>query len=534
MNYLASVIDMEAAARSLLHFLWQGTLLAGLAYAMRRNPDPQRRYLGNCLLLALMAAAPVVTYVALSSGPTPASMMVAVAGGGRAFPSPAMPTAPAAWFEPVLLTWLAGVALFAVRAAGGWLWALHRLRRGRQAVPSEILLSVHRIAQTLRIGVPMRIYQSASATVPTVFGVIRPMLVLPAAIVTGMPANQLDAILAHELAHIARQDFLINCLQTLVEIALFYHPAVWWLSNTIRQDRELCCDAIAARLCGDPVTYSHALLALETSRQEFALAATGGNLKVRIQHLLRPQEPPSTPAPPLVGIVALLVVAAGLTVHAQQQQQNSPYQKWVNEDVLYIIAPEERAAFERLRTDEEREHFIVQFWLRRDSTPGTQENEAKEEHYRRISYANARFTGSQPWRTDRGRIYIIHGPPDEIEAHPRELRESWRYYNGSQFEFLGEQYQLIGQIPANSNAANVPRNKRILARANADLLPEPRRAQFRHRLELFVGKPFSNALMNEIQVAVLDLDRTGVVYRWGIDPTTGNGTLDLYLSPPKP
>lgn len=533
MNYLASVIDLEAAARCLLHFLWQGTLLAGAAFALRRNPDSQRRYIVNCLLLAFMAAAPVLTYMALSDAPRPAAMFPAVAIERRLLPASPMPPPPAAWFRPVLLTWLVGVALFAMRAAGGWLLAFHRLRQGRYPVPADIMISVHRIAQTLAIGVPMRVFQSATATVPTVFGIFRPMLVLPAAIVTGMPANQLDAILAHELAHIARQDFLINCLQTLVEIALFYHPAVWWLSNTIRHDRELCCDAIASRLCGDPVTYSHALLALETTRHEFALAATGGNLKARIQHLLRPEEPVSTPAPPLVGILALVVVAAALTVNAQQQP-NTPYLKWLNEDVLYIIAPEERAAFERLRTHEEREHFIVQFWLRRDPTPGTQENEAKEEHYRRISYANARFTGAQPWRTDRGRIYIVYGPPDEIEAHPRELREAWRYYNGSQFEFLGEQYKLIGQIPTSSNAANVPRNKRILARANTDMLPEPRRTQFRHRLDLFVGKPFSNALMNEIQVAVQDLDQTGVVYRWGIDPTTGNGTLDLYIGTIKP
>ncbi|MBL8212538.1 MAG: GWxTD domain-containing protein [Bryobacterales bacterium] len=534
MNYLASVIDLEAAARSLLHFLWQGTLLAGVAFALRRNPDPQRRYIGNCLLLALMAAAPVVTYLGLSSGPRPTAMIAAISTGGRALPSPSMPAPPAAWFGPVLTVWLIGVVVFAIRAAGGWLWALHQLRRGRQPVPDAIVLSVRRIAQTLAIAVPVRIFQSATVAVPTVLGIFRPMLVLPAAIVTGMPANQLDAILAHELAHIARQDFLINCLQTLVEIALFYHPAVWWLSNTIRHDRELCCDAIAVRLSGDPVTYSHALLALETTRHEFALAATGGNLKARIQHLLRPEEPVSTPAPPLMGILALILIGAGLTVNAQQQPATA-YEKWLNEDVVYLIAPEERAAFERLRTDEERNEFIRQFWLRRDPTPGTNVNEMKDEHYRRIAYVNARLSDSRPgWQTDRGRIYIVTGPPDEIEAHPSDLRESWRYHNGSQFEFLGEQYKLIGKIPANSNAANVRHDKRILARANTDLLPEPRRTQFRQRLEPFVNKPFSNALMNEIRVAVHDLDQKGVAYRWGFDPITGNATLDLLPMPPKP
>src|SRR5215470_4260294 len=97
----------------------------------------------------------------------------------------------------------------------------------------------------------------------------------------------------------------------------------------------------------------------------------------------------------------------------------TPYRKWLNEDVAYIITDEERAAFKRLQTDEEREQFIEQFWLRRDPTPDTIENEFKEEHYRRIAYANEQFASGIPgWKTDRGRIYITYGPPDEKETHP--------------------------------------------------------------------------------------------------------------------
>jgi GWxTD domain-containing protein len=97
----------------------------------------------------------------------------------------------------------------------------------------------------------------------------------------------------------------------------------------------------------------------------------------------------------------------------------TPYRKWLNEDVAYIITDEERAAFKRLQTDEEREQFIEQFWLRRDPTPDTAENEFKEEHYRRIAYANERFASGIPgWKSDRGRIYITFGPADEIESHP--------------------------------------------------------------------------------------------------------------------
>ena len=101
-----------------------------------------------------------------------------------------------------------------------------------------------------------------------------------------------------------------------------------------------------------------------------------------------------------------------------KRELESPYRKWLNEDVSYIITDEERAAFKRLQTDEEREQFIENFWLRRDPTPDTVENEFKEEHYRRIAYANEHFASGIPgWKTDRGRIYIVYGPPDEIEDH---------------------------------------------------------------------------------------------------------------------
>jgi GWxTD domain-containing protein len=132
----------------------------------------------------------------------------------------------------------------------------------------------------------------------------------------------------------------------------------------------------------------------------------------------------------------------------------SPYQKWLNEDVVYIIADEERAAFEKLTTDEERQKFIEQFWQRRDPVAATPQNETKEEHYRRISYANQRFStrGRAGWQTDRGRVYIQWGPPDEIESHPSGQGntapfEAWRY---RWLEGLGANVTLTFRDPARS------------------------------------------------------------------------------------
>jgi GWxTD domain-containing protein len=132
-----------------------------------------------------------------------------------------------------------------------------------------------------------------------------------------------------------------------------------------------------------------------------------------------------------------LAGAAMLTLNAWQPKapdKSRFYPLWLQQDAAYIITPRERAEFLRLHTDEERAAFIKEFWLRRDPTPGTPRNEFREEHYRRIAYANEHFWGRVPgWKTDRGRIYIVNGPPDQIEPHPKGGPgkafpfELWRY-----------------------------------------------------------------------------------------------------------
>lgn len=135
----------------------------------------------------------------------------------------------------------------------------------------------------------------------------------------------------------------------------------------------------------------------------------------------------------------VLIAATGFAIaKSSTVVQNGPtpqsvWEEWVNEDVAYIISPEEKAAFERLRTDDERQHFVGQFWDRRNPTPGSAVNAFKQEHYRRLAFANEHFASNVPgWQTDRGRIYIVNGPPDEIDAYPASAgtptgRELWRY-----------------------------------------------------------------------------------------------------------
>ena len=114
----------------------------------------------------------------------------------------------------------------------------------------------------------------------------------------------------------------------------------------------------------------------------------------------------------------LSVVLCGLTCSASNVKMSSTYRKWLNEDVCWMITPQEQSDFQQLSTDQQRDDFIRAFWVRRDPTPGTPENEFKDEHYRRLAFANEHFSSNVPgWRTDRGRIYILYGPPDSIESY---------------------------------------------------------------------------------------------------------------------
>ena len=172
-----------------------------------------------------------------------------------------------------------------------------------------------RLSRRLHISRAVALLESTLVDVPTVVGFVKPVVLLPASALAGLTLQQLEAILAHELAHIRRHDYLVNLLQTLVETVLFYHPAVWWVSRRIRVERENCCDDLAVRLCGDPVAYASALADLEALRSgplpdhHIAMAATGGSLLQRVRRLLGAPTSHTGRGPAwLAGSVAVLLV----------------------------------------------------------------------------------------------------------------------------------------------------------------------------------------------------------------------------------
>ncbi len=437
----------QAIGWTLVHSLWEGALVAlVLAAALWAFRSSRARYAAACLAMLVMLAGFGFTFARLM----PRGSHVSTIANARGALLPAGFDEPkglvqrsAAGFLPWLAPfWVLGVAIFHLRSLASWMAARRLRRTGVCLAPDVWRERLKRLGARVRLSRPVTLLESCLAEVPVVIGYVRPAILMPVGLFAGLPAGQVEAILLHELAHIRRYDYLVNLLQASVEGFLFYHPAVWWISGLIRAERENCCDDLVVATNGNAREYAAALAALEQNRwsaHEAAPAATGGNLMQRIRRLLdRPEAPRRALTPIFSACILAITAAVVLTAWQSTTPQASPplatpYNKWLTEDVAYIITDQERAAFKSLTTDEERERFIEQFWLRRDPTPGTVENEFKEEHYRRIAYANEHFASSVPgWKTDRGRIYIIYGPPDEIESHPAGgastyASQQWRY-----------------------------------------------------------------------------------------------------------
>jgi GWxTD domain-containing protein len=427
----------SAVGWTLFHSLWQGVLIAiALAATLAFTRSVRLRYLAASVAMGAMLLSFAVTllYLAPRHHGFGASGRIAVlawnqsAGMNDIVKEPHRIADVLPWLVPF---WITGVVLLYLRQLANWVWTRRLRRTGVCSPPRCWQERLNVLANRLRIPRAVALLESGLAGAPVVMGHLRPVILMPVGLLAGLPAGQIESILLHELAHIRRQDYLINVLQTSIEGLLFYHPMVWWISSIMRSEREHCCDDLAVSLSGDAREYASALATLEQRRWDAAepvLAATGGNLVKRIRRLILPAEGPSSALTPAVSAGILIITAAvGLTAW-QERTPGAPdttatasaYTKWLNEDVAYIIKPEERAAFLKLETNEEREMFVQQFWERRDPTPGTPENEYKKEHYRRIAQANLRFptaTGTPGWRTDRGRIYIVYGPPDEIDEH---------------------------------------------------------------------------------------------------------------------
>ncbi len=304
---------------TLLHFLWQGTLIAIVFAAARaflsRALTAHARYCLACATLGSMTAAPVLTYLALArfrveTAAVPAWQIIGADAWQRALP----------W---LVMAWLGGVVVFSARLIGGWRLASRIRSAAVRPAPAEWQQTLEELVRRMGAWRPVRLLISSLVEVPTVVGWLRPVILMPVGALTGLPGEHVAALLAHELAHIRRHDYLANILQSVAEAVLFYHPAVWWVSDQIRAERELCCDDLAVAVCGgDVLTYARALADVESFRPAHAgtvLAANGGSLVSRIRRLIgqAPSASQSLPGPGAVLSLALLWLAGigAVTMH---------------------------------------------------------------------------------------------------------------------------------------------------------------------------------------------------------------------------
>jgi len=298
---------------TLLHSLWQGALVgllfAGLRFGLRRR-SANARYLAGCVCLALLAAIPALTLLggltrsreagagaAAVSAPASLTAPTSSAGGdGSLFAGNGadwrMPGSADFFTEaaPVLaIAWLLGVGIFSARLTRGCWWVRDVRTRDHEPAEAVWIEMLDDLRRQLGVSRPVRLLKSALVEVPTVIGWLRPVILLPAATLSGLTPGQVETILAHELAHVRRLDYVVNAVQCLVETLMFYHPVAWWISRCIREERENCCDDLVVEVCGDRVGYARALMTLEGLRAElpgWAFAASGGSLRNRIRRLV--------------------------------------------------------------------------------------------------------------------------------------------------------------------------------------------------------------------------------------------------------
>jgi beta-lactamase regulating signal transducer with metallopeptidase domain len=307
----------QALGWTLVHFLWQGAAIA-LVYrvadvALARRSANARYLLALGALLGMLAVS-IATLAFEESAfyqPIPhssAAVRDVVATRTQPFHldlSSTPASAPLRQADRFVLghlmpyldaVWLIGVLFLSIRTLGGW-WLIRRMKARLEQAPHTLLLRLDRLRRQMNIPRFVDLRLSTRITNPLTAGVLRPWILLPITALTSLSPEQLEVVLAHELAHIRRADYAWNLLQTIVETLFFFHPAVWWISRRVREERELCCDDVAVRSCSDPTVYALALLRLEEERRtrlHLAMALDGhqsrAGLRARILRILGSSE----------------------------------------------------------------------------------------------------------------------------------------------------------------------------------------------------------------------------------------------------
>lgn len=317
---------------TLLHFLWQGVAI-GLIYIVLRPlfGSVSARYRFGMLAFAALALCPFATVAWLwpESGSASTSAALAISAGADSIAAPLAAVASKWHFEALLpwlvVTWMLGVMFIAGRAFFNWRrlnWLIHNA----SAPLPECREALARLCARFGVRRPVRLLASLRVGTPMLVGWLKPVILLPASMLSGFTPHQIELIVAHELGHVRRWDYLANLFQVVVETVLFYHPVVHWISRDVRNARESCCDDLVISLAeGSPVAYARTLADLEELRHDMgivapALGASGGILLARIRRIVGVQHDFYDPIPRNNSWVVVILAVAGVLLGALRLQ----------------------------------------------------------------------------------------------------------------------------------------------------------------------------------------------------------------------
>lgn len=337
-NWLTSPVA-QALGWTLIHALWQGFAIvltvAILLHFTRRSRAVLRYQIGLGGLLTQVLASVGTFGWQYEPRSVLASTASAVPSGGPV-PMALMTSANESWLvttqaflnahlAEVVWVWLIGVMVFGVRLVGGWVYVQRLRSTATLPVPALLLDATTRIAQKMNLSV--RLQLTARVTGPLVVGVVKPVVLWPVGLLAGLSTTDVEAILAHELAHVRRHDYLLNVLQSTIEVLYFFHPALWWLSARVREEREHCCDDLAVQVVGDGRVVARALARVEEWQRDavatpalaVAFASKRQLLLQRVQRMLGVPTRPLVSNSSLVGLTLGTLLLVSLSMYAMQR-----------------------------------------------------------------------------------------------------------------------------------------------------------------------------------------------------------------------
>ncbi|WP_159475377.1 M56 family metallopeptidase [Dyadobacter sp. 3J3] len=270
----------------LVHSLWQGSLLvlvAGIGLYLFRKSPAATRYNVGILALSSQVISSIVTFLYYYFNTTPKVLSTAfkntahnVADWKTLTYDLSMTSKVQLWLsthiQELVICWLIGAAVLVVRFLGGWIYTEYLRHNSRLVMNKEWRARFGVLTAKLKVYQSIELKESSKILTPMVIGTLQPVVLIPIGLLLGFPTAQIEAILAHELAHIRRHDYLVNILQSFVEVVFFFHPALWWLSERVRTEREHCCDDLAIEACGDRLSLAHALVGIAEFKTNHSLA----------------------------------------------------------------------------------------------------------------------------------------------------------------------------------------------------------------------------------------------------------------------